>query len=361
MNEYSYIIKYLSYLWNNAFLILLSTEAIKEAFLAYLIGKGYDIKDISKVYTPKLKLNNKNIKLRNDISCKSKAEINKFIDVIIKNFDISVLKNFYNNISELLVIDNVGSYHSIYDCEYNTIKYNNLPVIYHELFHMSSTYFVNNKNCLLCYSGFCFVEYKDFKTFSIGNGLNEGYTDLMTERYFEEEYRKFIHPYWLEKNIASHLEIIVGKSLMEKLYLTSNLKGLINELNKYKSNVEIAEFLTKFDFVCKYLRIICWSDGIKKRKIELYLKSIYKFLIDTYVIKLKEELNKNIITADDFINLAFEYIKSFDNYFVFNGTNYQIFSKDDINKIFDDLYDYITNYCSKKDTIYVLKKDLEHK
>lgn len=350
MSEYSYLVNYLSYLWNNALLVLLSTEAITQIYKGYRISKDYKVKDINKIVSPKLELESKRINLRKEISFEEKKEINKFIKVLLKNFDLSVLTNFYNNINRLKVEISNSYYRSTYNANDNTIRYNYLPVIYHELFHMSSTYFDNHEETINCYSGFTFMEVKNFKIYKVGIGLTEGYTELMTERYFEEFFKKVLNPYFIEKSVASQVEKIVGKSLMERLYLTANLKGLIDELNKYKSEEEIAQFLTNFDFIVKYFRTKCWLDNIKIEKIRISLINMYNFLISAYINKLKEELNNKTITTDDFLKLSFEYIKSFSNYFVFNGIDYQILAREDLNKVFDDLNDYITSYYLKNET-----------
>ena len=317
MSEYSYLVNYLSYLWNNALLVLLSTEAMTQVYKGYRINKDSKVKDISKIVSPKLDLESKRINLRKEISLEEKKEIYKFIKVVLKNFDLSVLTNFYNNINDLKVEKNKNNYSNRYYFKDNSIKYVHIPAIYHELFHMSSTHFDNHGETINCYSGFSFIE----------------------------------------KSIASQVEKIVGKSLMERLYLTANLKGLIDELNKYKNEEEIAKFLINFDFIFKYFRTKCWLDNIKIEKIRISLINMYNFLISAYINKLKEELNNKTITADEFLNLSFEYIKSFSNYFVFDGIDYQILTREDLNKVFDDLNDYITKYHLENETnIMIIKK-----
>ena len=119
MSEYSYLVNYLSYLWNNALLVLLSTEAITQIYKGYRIGKDYKVKDINKIISPKLELESKRINLRKEISFEEKKEINKFIKVLLKNFDLSVLTNFYNNINRLKVEINNGYYKSTYNAYNN--------------------------------------------------------------------------------------------------------------------------------------------------------------------------------------------------------------------------------------------------
>ena len=187
MSEYSYLVNYLSYLWNNALLVLLSTEAMTQVYKGYRINKDSKVKDISKIVSPKLDLESKRINLRKEISLEEKKEIYKFIKVVLKNFDLSVLTNFYNNINDLKVEKNKNNYSNRYYFKDNSIKYVHIPAIYHELFHMSSTHFDNHGETINCYSGFSFIEFKNFKMYKVGVGLTEGYTDLMTERYFKED------------------------------------------------------------------------------------------------------------------------------------------------------------------------------
>ncbi len=359
MSEYSYIVKYLSYLWNNALLVLLSTEALTQVYKGYMLNKKYKVNDFSMIVSPKLNVKNTNVNLREDISSEVKEEIYKFIDVIFKNFELPVLVNFFNNINGLCVKEGKSKHSSVYNAYLNSIHYNYIGTIYHELFHMSSTHLESDGDNINCFTGFSFISVKSqiFCMCKLGVSLNEGYTELLTERYFLDAFNNTSDYYMVERNIASYVEKIVGKSLMERLYLNGNLKGLIDELNKYNSYEEITQFFTNFDLAFTYLRLNSWLVTTKIKKVQESLANVYKFLISSYINKLKIDLNNNRITIEELFDLSAQYIKSFNNYFVYDGINYRVLNAKDLNKILDDLDEFVTSYCSKnKNKVYIKEK-----
>ncbi len=112
-----------------------------------------------------------------------------------------------------------------YDVEKNAVSVSENVAdigIYHELFHMSSSVVKEKKK----YSGF---HQTDFKT-NLGREINEGYTELLTNRYFPSLNLSSI-AYQYEAFVAERLEQIVGREKMQSLYLNANLKGLIDELS----------------------------------------------------------------------------------------------------------------------------------
>lgn len=103
--------------------------------------------------------------------------------------------------------------------------------------------------------------------FKIGEGINQGYTSLLTERYFGNgENISNFHQY--EKSVAEKLEIIIGQEKMENLYFTANLYGLIGELAKYEREEEILNFIQKVDFINEYLNSKKLISAFKKEIIE---------------------------------------------------------------------------------------------
>lgn len=233
--------------------------------------------------------------------------IEEFINVISSNsetFDF----NIFNHNLETLKIEN-GSLtmdnflHKInrvayYEPVYNEIFVDDKNAIYHELFHASSRIYTPNKN--LVSSGF-FQMYKDEP---IGNGLDEGYTQFLTERYFPKYSKNDKKFYCFEKLVASKIEEIIGKNKMENLYSHSNLYDLIEELKKYSSEEDILLFLQRLDFFTKYT-----SKKIPRNYYSLILlsaKDIASFVIRINCNKLKLETNQ-----DDILEKIFEFNNDF--------------------------------------------------
>lgn len=108
---------------------------------------------------------------------------------------------------------------------------------FHELFHTASSAYLYQKN-----TNFCGISQRSPKThINIGKCLNEGYTELLNERYFSTNLST---SYCEEKNIAWAIEEIVGLKAMYNYYFNADLPGLISNLLKYDDEGNILLFLT---------------------------------------------------------------------------------------------------------------------
>lgn len=166
-----------------------------------------------------------------------KEDLNNFfynkewVEIIIKNF---YLKNIILNTSM------VGQY----DVKKNKLYFIKNRIdesIYHELFHLASTDSDSNNMS----TGFSL----DIGSSYIGDALNEGYTQLLAERYFNETDDSYVY----ETRVAHNLEMIIGKNKMQSLYMNTDFFGLVEELEKYYSKKEIEKFLVNLDIVSKYI------------------------------------------------------------------------------------------------------------
>ena len=214
-------------------------------------------------------------------------EICDFATTITKVFSEQELENFYRNINNVKI--KKGLFFKA--CAYYAPLVNKIVVkkskensLYHELFHLASSK-VDGKNLFV---GFC--QYQDGNV--VGLGLNEGYTELLNRRYFKNH----INPnsYNVEVLITTLLESIVTKEKMEYFYLTSDLKSLLKELQKYNSNIKIMHLVADLDYLNKYL----YSEPKKHQEILSYkLEKIISFLKETYINKLKSLniLNENTV------------------------------------------------------------------
>lgn len=139
--------------------------------------------------------------------------------------------------------------------------------IYHELSHLSS-YF---KKGDIAYHGF---RQMDTNTgYSIGVGINEGFTEIINRTYFEKDSDSYEVAY----TAVERLSKIIGLEKMETLYFNADLKGLVDEIMKCGvSKEEVYKFIINLDLYYK---------------IEYEYKKNSKYTINA-LIKCEDELNK---------------------------------------------------------------------
>lgn len=177
---------------------------------------------------------------------KIKETLHTFHDVLKNKLPEENLYNFYNNINGLKVFINRTFFNKffsssgIYKYNKNYIFLNEITdeCIYHELLHLSSNRFdENNANC---YCGFMFCD----KNSSIGYGINEGYTEYLTQKFFDVKQKSYI----FETLVAHYLEQIIGEDKMQKFYFNGDLYGLYKELLKYSKEFQIKNFINRLDY-----------------------------------------------------------------------------------------------------------------
>lgn len=122
----------------------------------------------------------------------------------------------------------------------NKIEGNKLfqKVIAHELMHAASSHIVDNK----VFSG--------FHQQCNGVGINEGYTDLLSNRYIVDKNLNISGidcGYGYETAVAELIELVVGKDKMINLFFQGNLGGLIGELSKYQEEKKVKQFIVDLD------------------------------------------------------------------------------------------------------------------
>lgn len=245
--------------------------------------------------------------------------IEKFIEIMTLHFSPEDLTRFYSNMDSLDI--SIISKKKFQEVSQNTTKktlgeyyptcnamllvekdYN--KVIYHKLFHVASSNFdIENRITFLGFSQ-CRLEGGN----NIGEPLNEGYTELMTNRYFfpstESKYYKY------EVRVAQQIENIVGKDKMEKLYLNANLYDLLKELEKYTSSDNIKIFLSNLEYVYRNYNKKELSHSMRKNilniitEIEtfLYETKLNKVYIKNQHIHTREEYVEEFLTQKDTIN-----------------------------------------------------------
>ena len=226
--------------------------------------------------------------------------VEEFIGVLSNHFPPEVLDNFYRNINNTklvkkffhrLVQDNGG----FYDPEQKggpMIQVEDYCNLYHELFHLASSILLGN----IFISGFQQdVTKEDGKRTTIGSALNEGYTEVMSRRYFGSRHAMLKDAYVPQRIISERLEDIIGREKMEVFYLSGNLSGLIEELKKYASVEEIMSFLYAMDLTLSSHE---FSDEDYEKNQGL-LKVINAFLVKTFDKKQTMRVANGEITDEE--------------------------------------------------------------
>lgn len=223
-------------------------------------------------------------------------EIRKFDEVMSSHFNNYDLVHYHNNIRTLkihyydFIVEKILDRSSIsgeYSPTRNTIsiaKDTYEYSIFHELMHMASSYVYKG----VFYSGFSQHSTKKGNEVQLGRVLNEGYTELMTRRYFGHD--ENTETYEMESFLAGQLEKVVGKEIMESLFLKADLKGLINELSKYSSVDKAIEFV-------HYLDMTGSTKDTNTRA--FYFRNIVGYLIDIYVAKYLAANNYMVTEQED--------------------------------------------------------------
>lgn len=240
--------------------ILVTAAFVFNTVIDYYLADANMIRNYYRRYADDTMVREDNIKKYDGIngdkiqSMLHKEDVFEFLKRMTQEFPNVDYTNLYNNINELKVKDklvglkfkDVGGY---YDPLNNKLVYNikvrdslRRIVIYHELLHVASTY----KKDKTFYSGFSQI--KD--TTTVGIGINEGYTQLLTDKLIKTI--SLLQPYETESRIAGEIERIVGQDKMQELYFRADLPGLIAELSKYATRNEVIKFINEVDFAHNY-------------------------------------------------------------------------------------------------------------
>lgn len=297
------------------FIVFLSSVAIYSAVHHYKIHKDFNNKKEIKILTPE-KINSvlKKRDKKRILSQPLGKDILKFKSVLIENINNEDFNFLFNNLKTLKTNERIfflryfllqfigGTYNSKKN-KVKILKFIKNDVLNHELFHMASSMYDKEKN--ITFSGFMQVNYKTKKY--IGNGLNEGYTQLLAERYFGETNR-VAHSYKICMFFAEKLEEIIGKEKMQSLYLNADLLQLINELKRYDTEENIINFIKSLDLILKYVKymynplrnIPTYKFYVSEKNKDL-LEFIQSKLIEWYTKKKELELENNLINDQQFL------------------------------------------------------------
>lgn len=152
------------------------------------------------------------------------------IDLFQQNFSKMKFKFYTRNNRKTGIVIFLKKKCKIYD----------MDSILHELIHLATIRVDSSTE----YCGFSINDY--YYGDSFAKGLNEGYTQLIKERYFGKD-KGIVYPF--EVKYASMIEALVGKDKMEELFFTTNLRGLFTELSVYTNPSDFRDFLNNLDFI----------------------------------------------------------------------------------------------------------------
>lgn len=246
------------------------------------------------------------------------GDLNEFIKIFNNTFEETIgndrKKTFNKNIKKLKIYQVPGKFElnkkdtgGTYEPLKNRITiYGNdndyfemSEKLMHELLHLAS----NKANGLI--DGLTIsTAYEKGGYFVTGNGLNEGYTELLNSRYFARQNNST--GYNQEMVIAAGIEKIVGKDKMLDAYFKYSLIDVLNELEEYYGDHEY--YLNLIKQIDLFNRL---NDSCKRK--ELY-KKIKSNIIDIYRCKLVKELKYKKIDFNEFCKNKFFGIDLYDKY-----------------------------------------------
>ena len=208
------------------------------------------------------------------------------------------LDNFKKNMENLKIryIDdynetNLGAYYLPFSNIITVFSSEKIEKMYlfHELMHLASY----NKDMANCHVGLSI--YIDSIN-NIGKGLNEGYTEYLTEKYFG--CMDNAYAYKFEKIIANGIEMIIGEDKMQKLFFEADICNFINILTRYSSREEVILFLKNVDELNKINDFD--ASLLDIYKLNILVKRINKFLIKLFFNKQNLDLINDKIDENEF-------------------------------------------------------------
>ena len=257
-------------------LLFYAKEKFKGPFAIMRDAKSRDISQV--ILPPELKTDFTDLEINEAISEQLKSSIENFAKVITEKIPSANLVNFYNNVSTVIegkqsnekfdpktmsiyeyiisrqtvgsVKDAAGTYSPIGNIM-SVEDGADYTVLNHELFHLASSIKADEDDSTY-FSGFAQSYYtlKD-GLIKIGDGINEGYTEYLTRKYFSGTSEATV-TYELLSSIACKMEDVIGEDKMQALYLNADLKGLIEAFKEYADEKDVMNFIANTDFLRKH-------------------------------------------------------------------------------------------------------------
>ncbi len=257
-------------------------------------------------------------------------QIKNFLTIIKESVPKEDCILIYNNLPSLKILslnknqnsNSASSPLANYNIKDNTIKlFDGENSLYHELWHVSSSIYKDK----ISYSGFCQISNK--KQIDIGRGINEGYTELLTLRFFKDYDTNL--SYNDEIIYALCVEKIIGELEMMKMYLNADLNGLISSLERFSNKTDAINFITSLDYFSKNIKNE--NSAIEIDELVDKVKCTKLYLYRCYVQKVYEEYNLHQLDIDEAIKKVEIFLKVLGTKYSINGKYFDLFEKDEIN------------------------------
>lgn len=184
-----------------------------------------------------------------ELSDKTKKFIRPFIEKLVQNTNDKNLETLKRNL-KTITIKHLSPlmllyYSGAYDVKNNKIEIITKKSFGHELLHLASSYYDDNTK--ISYTGFRQSKNGVF----IGDGLNEGYTELLASRLYNKQNK--IRAYKKGVKIARLFEFFFDDPKeMESYYFNHNLPGFIHHLEKFAPRKEILKLIHEIDNIKTY-------------------------------------------------------------------------------------------------------------
>ena len=235
----------------------------------------------------------------------------EFYKVLIEIGNTEYINNFLENIKSLKVKKvsannkKTGFFTAAqYFSDKNLIEYSEKYafMIFHELFHLASCNYKKNKVGL--------KKVVDNHR-AYGQGCNEGYTTLLTERYFHNEFISYL----FLPEIFVTIENALGVKKMSSLYFNEDPDDFYDELEKYLSEEEVNTFIHNTDFLLNAM-LKDFNTIFRRKKIYKALKDTCDIVFKFIIKKTEDEYVNNIITLEEASNII-DSIYDMDYNFIF--------------------------------------------
>lgn len=322
---------------------LVITYQSKKKIPKYHVHKEDSIKQIKEVILPQeVAPSYSSVDIDTLLSKKLGEHLVKFSEVMERTFKKEDLKLFYQNIHTLTTNPKKMTIKkrlfSVYTAAYYDSQQNSITIdveeientLYHELLHMTSSLISIENNVEYC--GFS----QTLPNKSIGDGINEGYTELLTERYFTTD-ASLTESYSYEMDVSLNLEKIIGQKKMESLYLHADLLGLINELKKYATEDNIMKFIASSDYLYQHLDYGAQSSK-KDNLINNCLKEVNQFLITTFSNKMSILSHQGLISVEEETKSIAKFIYSIKKEVKTPSKVYHVMNQKEVDEILDIIF-----------------------
>jgi len=124
------------------------------------------------------------------------------------------------------------------------------------------------------------------------------------------------------------LEKTVGKEKLKEKYIDKNLFSLFDEFNKYASEMEINDFISRVDFIKNNLKQSINDANLRNSLLES-LKKTNEFLVKFHVSKIRSDLDNSILSEEEFDKNLQDYITALAKFITIDNVNYEILSMDE--------------------------------